>query len=106
MFLLDAEPSFRAWVQSQPRALVAFCATNCPYARAFRPHFERADTGPWAPAVRELDIHSDDEWDHDRIEITPTLVAYEHGREVARLPGRAHRGLTREQLLDWLKRLA
>lgn len=106
-FDVEDAAAFQAFLQQHERALAYFHGTSCPYARRFRPAFEaKAAQAPVPFAVRELDLFRDDEWDDHGIEVTPTLVLFERGEEVARLEARAGVGLASDQFERWLARLA
>lgn len=105
---MDEAAPFQAFLDAAPRALVLFAGDHCPYSATLRPHFEaaaREGAGGWAFAVRDLSERSDAAWDAHGVQVTPTVVAFERGRETARLPGRMLLGITRPAFRKWLAML-
>ena len=104
----DAAP-FQAFLDSHPHVLALFAGTRCPYSATLRPHFEgaaaRETPAGRAFAVRALDETKDAGWDERGVRVTPTVVAYAWGSEVARLEGRLLLGITRQALGRWLRTL-
>lgn len=99
----------RAFLAAAPRAVVFFRGTHCPYSATLRPHVEAAAAAGlpgWTFAVQDLSETGDDPtWDACGVEVTPTVVAYERGREVSRVAGRMLLGITRSALQKWLRTL-
>lgn len=108
-FAAEDAARFQAFLGATPRVLVLFRGTRCPYSATLRPHFEKAAEAGlpgWAFAVRDLpETGADDAWDAHGIEVTPTVVAFETGRETSRLAGKALLGVTRAAFQRWLKTL-
>lgn len=103
-FRVEDGEGFQRWLESQERAVVHFRGMTCPFAQAFHPVFEsRAESAPAPCATRQLDLDVDEQWDAHGIEITPTVVLYEKGREARRLEATPHVGLSAEQLDAWLR---
>lgn len=75
--------------------MVCFGAEWCPYARRFVPRFagrKSAIAGTFALA--DITDLKDPLWDTFRIRVTPSIVVFRDGVEVARLDGRRFLGIT------------
>lgn len=105
VFRVEEARAFEAFLREHPRALVHFHGTECPFAKRFRPVFEAASAA--APlVVRELDLTQDAEWDEHGIEVTPTVVLFEGGREKTRLEAKRGVGLAPDTFRAWLAGVA
>lgn len=102
------ETGIRTFLQATPRALVLFAGEHCPYSATLLPHFQKAaqdGVGGWAYGVRELSETDDLAWDAHQVEVTPTVVGFESGRESVRLEGKRLLGITRPAFQAWLRAL-
>ncbi len=78
---------------------VCFAATWCPPTRGFVPKFVAQPRLPGIVyALGDITDTEDRLWDELRIEITPTMIVFRNGEEVARFPGRPGLGLDRADL--------
>ncbi len=81
------------------RIVVCAAARWCPFCRAFRPRFEaREGTQPFALGWADLSEMENPLWELWRIEVVPTLLAFDDGRPVGRIDGRPLAGLDEDDL--------
>lgn len=87
------------------RVLALFHASWCPFCRSFLPVFEK-NSGE-GDSTNILKVKIDDEtnplWAEFSIEVVPTIILFNDGRVASRLDGTLGRGLTEEQLKNFLK---
>jgi thioredoxin-like negative regulator of GroEL len=75
--------------------VVCFGAEWCPYARRFVPKFaDRRGAIAGTFALADITDLKDPLWDTFRIRVTPSVVVFQDGVEVARLDGRRFLGIT------------
>jgi hypothetical protein len=83
--------------------LVLLRSTICPYGAAFRPaFFELAKARGLAATDLLVEEREPAQWDAWGMRISPTVLRFEGGREVARLEGKPLLGLTRRAFAKWL----
>ena len=74
-------------------------ATWCPFCRGFAPEFRRG-----LPEGEEylLDDMEDPLWVELKIDVVPTVIGYENGKEVSRIEARPHIGIDSDEFKDWI----
>lgn len=83
--------------------VVCFYADWCGFCRAFMPTYEdAAGELPLEAVAANISDYQDPRWSRFDVDQVPTLIAFRGGEEVARVDGRAGRGLSR----DAIERLA
>lgn len=85
-------------LKAEPRAMVLFYASWCPFCRAFLPVYEKHAEGGdivWLRALVDEDIDLCDKYG---VEVVPTVVFFENGRVCRRLDGVAGVGLNESKL--------
>lgn len=102
---LDEEAAFQAHVRREPCTVVLFRGRQCPYSASLEQEFQAMAESDeaWSFAVREC--HSGDAGEVNRryaIDVTPTIVVYDRGREKRRLEARPAVGLPRHRVKTWL----
>lgn len=81
-------------VQGSDPTVVVFYADWCGYSRAFLPSFkERVQTLDIDAVAANISSRSDPRWATYDVDTVPTLIAFREGEPVARVDGRAGRGL-------------
>ena len=106
-FELDEEDAFRALLKEHPRVVALLRGRGCPYSAAFEPAFSQvAPPEGWTACVRLVEEGGRGPVAEAlRVDVTPTVVAFADGREVARLPGKLLLGITRGAYARWLRTL-
>lgn len=104
-YSLDDEAGFQAFLQREPCVVVLFRGRQCPYSARLEGPFEEAARGDegWSFAIRQC--RSGDAGDVNQrygIRVTPTLVAFQDGKEVARLEAKMLVGITKQRMQDWI----
>lgn len=98
--------ALRERLRMEERIVVLLRSTVCPYGAAFRPvFFELAAARGLAATDLLVEEREPAQWDAWGMRISPTVLRFEAGREVARLEGRLLLGITRKQFARWLKEL-
>lgn len=87
------------------KVLVLFFASWCPSCRAFKPIFEKevAKLKSCFAVIVLLDDEDNPLWDKYGIEFVPTVVYFKSGKPCNRLAEKEGAGLSREELLNFLK---
>ncbi len=83
--------------------LALFYADWCPFCVSFLPEFEHLTSERFQTAEVDISDEANRLWEEYKIEIVPTLVAFEHGKETVRRNGRRGIGLSNRDIED-LKR--
>jgi thioredoxin-like negative regulator of GroEL len=87
--------------------VVCFGAAWCPYARRFVPKFAaRRSALPGTLAIADITDLSSPLWETFRIRVTPSVVVFHEGVEVARLDGRRLLGITESAMAKFERQLA
>ncbi len=75
-------------------------ATWCPFCRGFAPEFRRN-----LPEGEEylLDDMEDPLWVELGIEVVPTVIGYDDGKEVRRIEAKPHIGIEPNEFKDWIE---
>jgi thiol-disulfide isomerase/thioredoxin len=86
--------------------VAVFVATWCPFCRRF---IDQARGREGELAGREVvlvDVSDEDDpiWERERIDVVPTAVRYEGGREIDREPGVLGRGLPFDKFRDFVSK--
>jgi len=92
---------------SNKKLLALFFASWCPYARAFRPIFE-GEAGKVEGCRCAIAVVDEDEnplWDMCAVERVPTVIYFKDGKISKKLVETPGVGLSRKELLDFLKLL-
>jgi thioredoxin len=92
-------------LKNKTPVLAVFYAEWCPFCISFLPEFEQLKSENFE--VAEVDI-SDEEnplWEEYRIDVVPTLIAFENGKETTRRNGRRGIGLSRRDIDDLRREL-
>jgi len=101
---IESQNDLMSILRSNRRVFTLFYATWCPFCRTFLPVFERQ--AQKNDATRFLRVKIDDEanplWEEYEIEVVPTVILFDGGEVTARLDGTLGRGLSEEQLKDFL----
>lgn len=93
----------RARLAKGDATLVLLRSTICPYGAAFRQAFFEIAKARGLAATDLLVVEGDAaQWDAWGMRISPTVLRYQGGREVARLEGKPLLGLTRKAFQRWL----
>ena len=104
MFKLSG-PDLSPILKSASPVLAVFYAEWCPFCISFLPEFEALKSENFQ--VAEVDI-SDEEnpfWEEYRIDVVPTLIAFEKGKETYRRNGRRGVGLSNKDIDDLRREL-
>ena len=74
-------------------------ATWCPFCRQFAPEFKTIipEGGEYL-----LDDMEDPLWVELNIEVVPTVIGYEGGKEVSRIEAKPHIGIDPNEFKDWI----
>ncbi len=83
--------------------LAVFYADWCPFCVSFLPEFEHVTSESFQTAEVDISDEADPLWEEYKIDIVPTLVAFEKGKETVRRNGRRGIGLSNRDIED-LKR--
>jgi thiol-disulfide isomerase/thioredoxin len=83
--------------------LAVFYADWCPFCLSFLPEFEGLASEQFQTAKVDLSDWENPLWEEYKIDVVPTLVAFDKGKEVARRDGRRGIGLSRKDI-DEMKR--
>ncbi len=85
--------------------LAVFYAEWCPFCVSFLPEFEHLKSENFQ--IAEVDISDEDNplWEEYRIDIVPTLIAFENGKETFRRNGRRGVGLGSRDIEDLRREL-
>jgi len=101
---IESETDLRNILRSNESVFTLFYASWCPFCRTFLPIFEKH--AQKNDAVRFQRVKIDDEanplWEEYEIEVVPTVILLDGGKVTARLDGTLGRGLSEEQLKDFL----
>lgn len=104
--MLVNEDSANTEIEKSEKIVALFFARWCPYCKAFKPVFERyASTSDQDFAAVDISDEESDLWEKYEIHIVPTLIAFSHGKIVARKDGRAHVGLSESDLRDLIEEI-
>jgi len=93
---LSTVESFRAEVErSDGRTVVMFTTSWCPFCRRFKPKFDAcaSESPDLRLAMVYIDEYENPLWDEHRVDVVPTLVVFDGGREVFRRDGVLGAGL-------------
>jgi hypothetical protein len=106
-FDLDDAAGLRAFLDKAERALALMRGVGCVYSTAFEPAFVEIEPPPgWLRCVRLVEEGGRGPVaDAHGVDITPTVVAFADGREVARLDGKLLLGIPRTKYKRWLATL-
>ncbi len=107
MLEIKNEEELKKLLASNKKLLALFFASWCPYSRAFRPIFE-SEAGKLkscACAVAVVDEDDNPLWDRCNVERVPTVVYFKDGKVFKKLVETPGVGLSRKELLDFLKKL-
>lgn len=106
-FALPEEERFRRALRENGRTLVLWRGEHCPYSALFEPHFEKVEAPPdWALAIHMVEHGGKGPvGEAHRIDVTPTVVAYEGDRETARIEAVTAIGLLPGRFDEWLDAL-
>jgi thioredoxin 1 len=103
---VDDRPSLLRAVR-KGRSAVLFRARWCPFCRAFEPIFRRvAGRDGHALVGAMLDDEANPLWIEYQVEVVPTVLFFEDGRQVERLDGESGVGLAAADLEAALDRIA
>ncbi|MHB8352200.1 MAG: thioredoxin family protein [Thermoplasmata archaeon] len=81
------------------RIVVCAAAGWCPFCRAFLPRFAARDgTGEFTLGLADLSDEENPLWELWKIEVVPTLLAFDDGHLVGRIDGRPLAGLDEDDL--------
>ena len=98
-------PDLSPILKSPSPVLAVFYAEWCPFCISFLPEFEYVK--PENFELAEVDISNEDNplWEEYRIDIVPTLIAFQKGKETFRRNGRRGVGLSRGDIDDLRREL-
>ncbi len=100
--LVNDEKELNECLKANPRLAVLFYASWCYFSQAFLPIFEKRATGLDELYRRVVIDDLDGLVSRDRIEVYPTVIYFERGKESRRLDGVPGRGLDEDQLNDFI----
>ncbi len=92
----DLAPIFN----STTPVLAVFYAEWCPFCISFLPEFERTKSESFQIAEVDISDENNPLWEEYRIEVVPTLIAFENGKETLRRDGRRGIGLSSKDIAD------
>lgn len=92
-------------LKSTSPVLAVFYAEWCPFCISFLPEFEHLKSENFQ--IAEVDISSLDNplWEEYRIDVVPTLIAFQNGKETSRRNGRRGIGLNSKDIDDLRREL-
>jgi thiol-disulfide isomerase/thioredoxin len=92
---------FRSKIDGGGSAVALFYYPYCPFCASFLPEFDRLAGGRPDFFLLRADLLGEIE-DRHRVEVVPTVILFNKGKETARLDGRYGRGLNAGQLKEFL----
>lgn len=97
---------FETMLKSSIPVVVMFYTAYCPHCRRFAPIFERHSSDQ-RYVFAKADITSDDNplWERCCVEVVPTVIAFQDGREISRRTATRGVGLSEEDLKDLLSKI-
>jgi thioredoxin 1 len=107
MLEIENEDELRKLLASNKKLLALFFASWCPYSRAFRPIFESeaAKLKDCGVVIAVVDEDDNPLWDRCEVERVPTVVYFKNGKISKQLVETPGVGLSRKELLEFLKLL-
>ncbi len=93
-------PNLAPIFESTTPVLAVFYAEWCPFCISFLPTFERTHSESFQTAEVDISDESNPLWEDYRIEVVPTLIAFEKGKETLRRNGRRGIGLNSKDIDD------
>ena len=104
--LLGGGEELEAAIASRDRLMVLFYASWCPFSQAFLETYRKHAAAGDPCYARILADTGDPLAVKYGIEVFPTILFFAKGKLVRRLDGVYHRGLSRDQLEDFVRRCA
>ncbi len=92
-------------LKSPSPVLAVFYADWCPFCVSFLSEFERVKSEEFETAEVDLSDWDNPLWEEYKIEVVPTLVAFENGAEIARRDGRRGVGLNSRDIEELRQKL-
>ncbi len=92
-------------LNSQRPVLAVFYAGWCPFCRSFLPEFEAVKSEKFEVAEVDLSDWDNPLWESYKVDIVPTLIAFQGGKEIARKDGRSGIGLSKAELQEIKQKL-
>ena len=98
---IQSEQEWISILHSGKKVLVLFYASWCPFCKRFLPVYERNcgdKENSCLIVTDELETLEDDY----AVEVVPTVICFQGGKEIKRLDGIPGKGLSEKQLRDFL----
>jgi thioredoxin 1 len=107
MIEIETKQGLDAQLGKNPKLLVLFWASWCPFCRRFLPIFEAAtaDFNLGKIVHARIDDLENPLWEDYDIEAAPTAIYFVNGKVCSRLDSRLGLGLNEKQFKAWLKKL-
>lgn len=107
MLEVTNEEGLKKLLASNKKMLALFFASWCPYSRSFRPIFESeaAKLKDCGTAIAVVDEDENPLWDICGVERVPTVVYFKNGKVFKKLVETPGVGLSRKELVEFLKLL-
>lgn len=97
---------FEARLLREPRVMMLFHASWCPFSRTFLDDFEAESAETDIPFARaDLRHPLDPRWDDHHVRVVPTVAFFDHGEELDRAEALRGRGLDRRALAQLVWRV-
>lgn len=90
-------------LRSSSPVLAVFYAYWCPFCTSFLPMFEGITSNRFQTAEVDISDEANPLWEEYKIDVVPSLIAFENGKETVRRNGRRGIGLNGKDIED-LKR--
>jgi thioredoxin len=93
-------PDLSPILNSNSPVIAVFYAEWCPFCISFLPEFERLKSDTFQIAEVDISDENNPLWEEYKIEVVPTLIAFEKGKETSRRNGRRGIGLGGKDIDD------
>jgi|SRR5712692_1869948 len=96
---------FSPILKSTSPVLAVFYAEWCPFCVSFLPEFEQLNSQNFQIAEVDISDENNPLWEEYRIDVVPTLIAFDEGKETSRRNGRRGIGLSSKDIDDLRREL-
>ena len=94
---------FDKWLSSSDMTIAMFYADWCPFCQKFKPFFElKSRDSKYIMVGAKMNEDDNPLWDRFEISAVPTIIAFDHGKIVARRDAKMGTGLTEADLDELL----